>query len=72
MRQKKKLNKIKQIPFKRKKKFNSVKFFFKFGDKGLFNVFQTRIEKIYLKIIRRIIKKKYRKKRKKNRINNKY
>lgn len=54
----KKFKKVKRISFKRKKKFNSREHFFKFGDKGLFSIFQLRIEKIHLKIIRKIIKKK--------------
>jgi hypothetical protein len=68
----KKFNKNKRVFFKRKKKFNSIKHFFKFGDKGLFTLFQLRIEKIHLKLVRRIIRKKKRKKRKKMMIHNKY
>lgn len=68
----KKNNKTKRIGFKRKKSFNNLIYFFRFGDKALFTVFQLRIEKIYLKIIRKIIRKKYRKKRKKVKIHNKY
>ena len=68
----KRYTKVKRIPFKRKKKFNSSKYFFRFGDKALVSTFQLRIEKIYLKIIRKIIRKKYRKRRKKLKIFNKY
>ena len=63
--QRKKLLKQRRIPFKRKKQFNNIKYFFKFGDKGLFANSQLRIERIYLKIFKRIIRKKYRKKKKK-------
>ena len=66
------LHKVKRISFKRKKKFNCLKYFFRFGDKALFTQFQLRLEKIYLKIIRKIIRKKYRKKNKKLKIHNKY
>lgn len=65
-------NKVRRISFKRKKEFNCLKYFFRFGDKALFSKFQLRIEKIYLKIIRKIIRKKYRKKTKKLKIHNKY
>jgi ribosomal protein L16/L10AE len=65
-------NKNKKINYKRKKQFHVKKIHFCFGDKGLFCINQTRIEKIYLKIIRKFIRKKFRKKRKKFKLYNKY
>ena len=67
-----KLLKQKKVPYKRKKQFNTIKYFFKFGDKALFSDFQYRIERIYFKIIKKIIKKKYKKKKKKTKIHNRY
>lgn len=68
----KKFNKIKRILYKRKRKFSSLGYSFKFGDKGLFSRNQFRIEKIHIKILRKIFKKKLRKRRKKLKIHNKY
>ena len=66
------MNKNKKINYKRKKLFNTKKKNFCFGNTGFFNIFQNRIEKIYLKIIKKFIRKKYRKRRKKIKIYNKY
>jgi len=65
-------NKVKQINFKRKKKFGILFLKFCFGDKGLFTKLQSRVEKINIKIIRKLIKKRYRKKVKKIKVYNKY